>query len=125
MSRTVSLRTRSLRTLSFRALSFRTLLPLIGLWCVAAAIVAAGAEVTEVKIDNFSFGPQTITVPAGTQVRWTNHDDIPHNAVSEDKLFKSTTLDTDQQFTYTFDKPGTYKYYCTIHPRMTGTIVVQ
>jgi len=96
--------------------------------CGAAAIAAArtsGADVTEVKIDNFSFAPQAITVPAGTQVRWTNHDDIPHNAVSEDKVFKSTVLDTDQQFTYTFSKPGTYKYFCSIHPRMTGTIVVQ
>lgn len=86
---------------------------------------AAASDVTDVKIDNFSFAPQAITVAAGTQVRWTNHDDIPHNTVSEDKVFKSTTLDTDQQFTYTFTKPGTYKYFCSIHPRMTGTIVVQ
>jgi plastocyanin len=86
---------------------------------------APAAEVVDIKIDNFSFGPQTVTVAAGTQVRWTNHDDIPHNTVGEDKSFKSTTLDTDQQFTHTFDKAGTYKYYCSIHPRMTGTVVVQ
>ena len=90
-----------------------------------ASAAAASSEVTDVKIDNFSFGPQSVTVAVGTEVRWTNHDDIPHNTVSEDKVFKSTTLDTDQQFTYTFTKPGTYKYYCSIHPRMTGTIVVQ
>jgi plastocyanin len=86
---------------------------------------APPADVVDIKIDNFSFGPQTVTVAAGTQVRWTNHDDIPHNTFAEDKSFKSTTLDTDQQFTHTFDKAGTYKYYCSIHPRMTGTVVVQ
>ncbi len=96
-----------------------------GIAITAAHTKAAAADVTDVKIDNFSFAPQAITVAAGTQVRWTNHDDIPHNTVSEDKVFKSTTLDTDQQFTYTFTKPGTYKYFCSIHPRMTGTIVVQ
>jgi len=78
-----------------------------------------------VKIDNFSFSPATVTIPAGTTVRWTNHDDIPHTVVSEDKTFKSKVLDTDEQFTYTFTKPGTYSYFCSIHPRMTGKVVVQ
>ncbi len=82
------------------------------------------AEVA-VKIDNFSFSPATITVPAGTTVRWTNHDDIPHTVVSDDKTFKSKPLDTDEQFTYTFTKPGTYSYFCSIHPRMTAKVVVQ
>jgi plastocyanin len=79
----------------------------------------------DVKIDNFTFTPQTITVPAGTAVRWTNRDDIPHTSVSEDKTFKSKVLDTDDQFAYTFSKPGTYKYFCSIHPKMTGTVVVK
>ena len=83
------------------------------------------ASEVAVKIDNFSFSPATVTIPAGTTVRWTNHDDIPHTVVSEDKTFKSKVLDTDEQFTYTFTKPGTYSYFCSIHPRMTGKVVVQ
>lgn len=83
------------------------------------------AASTEVKIDNFSFGPATLTVPAGTTVRWTNHDDIPHTVVSEDKVFKSKVLDTDEKFSYTFSKPGAYPYFCSIHPKMTGKVVVQ
>src|SRR5262249_35590018 len=79
----------------------------------------------EVKIDNFSFTPNTITVAAGTSVKWINHDDIPHNVVADDKSFKSKVLDTDEQFTYTFTKPGTYTYFCSIHPKMTGKVVVQ
>jgi plastocyanin len=78
-----------------------------------------------VKIDNFSFSSATITVPAGTTVRWTNGDDIPHTVVSDDKMFKSKALDTDEQFSYTFTKPGTYGYFCGIHPKMTGKVVVQ
>ena len=78
-----------------------------------------------VKIDNFSFSPATITVPAGTTVRWTNADDIPHTVVDEDKTFRSKTLDTEEQFSYTFTKPGTYSYFCSIHPKMTGKVVVQ
>jgi plastocyanin len=89
---------------------------------VPAAAPAAGAEV---KIDNFSFTPATLTVAVGTQVTWTNRDDIPHTIVSDDKTFKSNALDTDEKFTYTFAKPGTYSYFCSIHPKMKGTIVVQ
>jgi plastocyanin len=79
----------------------------------------------EVKIDNFSFGPQTITVPVGATVTWTNRDDIPHTVVSTEGVFKSKVRDTDEKFSYTFAKAGTYPYYCTIHPKMTGQIVVQ
>jgi plastocyanin len=78
-----------------------------------------------VKIDNFSFSPATITVPLGMTVRWTNRDDIPHTVVSDDKTFKSKALDTDEDFTYTFTKPGTYGYFCSIHPKMTAKVVVQ
>jgi len=80
---------------------------------------------TEVKIDNFSFTPQAITVKAGTTITWTNHDDIPHTVVSDEKLFKSKTLDTDDKFSITLTKPGTYSYFCSIHPKMTGTIIVE
>jgi plastocyanin len=78
-----------------------------------------------VNIDNFVFGPQTITVPVGATVTWTNKDDIPHTSVSTEGVFKSKVLDTDEKFSYTFTKPGTYPYYCTIHPKMTGKVVVQ
>ena len=79
----------------------------------------------DVKIDNFSFGPQTITVPVGATVTWTNHDDIPHTSVSTEGVFRSKVMDTDEKFSYTFTKAGTYPYYCSIHPKMTGQIVVK
>jgi plastocyanin len=79
----------------------------------------------DVKIDNFSFGPQTLTVPVGTTVVWTNRDDIPHTVVSTDGVFKSKVQDTDEKFSYTFTKPGTYSYFCSVHPKMTGKVVVQ
>jgi plastocyanin len=83
------------------------------------------AAIAEVKIDNFSFGPQTITVPVGATVTWTNRDDIPHTVVSTDGVFKSKVRDTDETFSYTFTKAGTYSYYCSVHPKMTGQVVVQ
>jgi plastocyanin len=83
------------------------------------------AETTEVKIDNFSFGPGTLTVPVGTTVTWTNRDDIPHTVVSTDGAFKSKVLDTDEKFSFTFSKAGTFPYFCSIHPKMTGKVIVQ
>ena len=80
---------------------------------------------TEVKIDNFSFGPADLTVRVGTTITWMNRDDIPHTVVSPDKVFKSTVLDTDEKFSFTFNKPGTFPYFCSIHPKMTGKVVVQ
>jgi plastocyanin len=82
-------------------------------------------ETTEVKIDNFSFGPGTLTVPVGTTVTWTNRDDIPHTVVSTEGAFKSKVLDTDEKFSFTFSKAGTYPYFCSIHPKMTGKVIVQ
>ena len=78
-----------------------------------------------VKIDNFAFGPQAITVTVGTRVTRTNSDDIPHMAVSTDGVFKSKVMDTNEKFSYTFTNAGTYPYYCTIHPKMTGQVVVK
>ena len=97
---------------------------LAGTMMVTANAQAPAAN-AEVKLDNFSFGPQTLTVPAGTTVVWTNRDDIPHTVVSTDGVFKSKVRDTDENFSYTFAKPGTYSYFCSIHPKMTGKIVVQ
>jgi len=85
--------------------------------------VAGGSA--QVVVDNFTFAPATTTVPVGTTVTWTNHDDIPHNVVSPEQKFKSRVLDSDERFSHTFDVAGTYKYYCSIHPRMTGQIVVR
>lgn len=80
----------------------------------------------QVKIDNFSFGPATLTVPAGATVTWINQDDVPHTVVSTDgKGIKSSVLDTDDKFAYTFKKPGSYAYYCSVHPRMTGKVIVK
>ena len=79
----------------------------------------------QVVIDNFTFAPQTVTVPAGAKIVWVNHDDIPHNVVSTDQKFKSKALDTNDQFSFTFNEPGTYQYFCGLHPRMTGKIIVQ
>jgi plastocyanin len=83
------------------------------------------ATAGEVKIDNFSFGPGTLTVPVGTTVTWTNRDDIPHTAVSPEGAFKSKVMDTDEKFSFTFSKAGNYPYFCSIHPKMTGKVVVQ
>lgn len=79
----------------------------------------------EVRVDNFSFAPETLTVPANTTVTWINKDDVPHVIASNDGLFKSKALDTDDKFSFTFNKAGTYAYYCSIHPKMVGKIVVQ
>jgi plastocyanin len=85
----------------------------------------SSAGATEVKIDNFVFGPQTVTVPVGSTVTWTNKDDIPHTTVSTEGVFKSKVMDTDEKFSYTFTKAGTYSYFCSVHPKMTGKVVVQ
>ena len=85
---------------------------------------SAAAQV-EVRIDNFTFSPAVITVKPGTQITWTNADDIPHTVVSDTKTFKSKVLATGEKFTYTAGKAGTYPYSCSIHPNMTGKVVVE
>ncbi|HYW38760.1 MAG TPA: cupredoxin family copper-binding protein [Terriglobales bacterium] len=104
-------------------------LAFLGLALVGFAGRASAGEnpaALQITIDNFSFAPATLTVPAGTEVTWVNHDDIPHTVVSEDKAtFKSRALDTDEKFSFTFAKPGTYTYFCSIHPKMTAKVVVQ
>jgi plastocyanin len=95
----------------------------------AATSQPASAEstgsVTEVKIDNFAFTPGVITVKAGTQVTWINHDDIPHTVDSTQNKFKSAALDTDDKFQFSFTEAGEYPFYCRMHPKMTGKIIVQ
>jgi len=103
----------------------------LGMLALGQRSLAAGAQqqaaAGEVKIDNFSFEPAVLTVSAGATVTWTNRDDIPHTVVSTDdpKAFKSKVLDTDEKFAFTFSKAGTYSYYCSIHPKMTGKVIVQ
>jgi plastocyanin len=89
---------------------------------LSAPARAADATVT---IDNFTFEPQRLTVKAGTTVTWANQDDIPHTVASDTKLFKSKALDTDDKFSFTFATPGVYDYFCSMHPHMTGEIVVE
>jgi len=90
-----------------------------------AAAQQAQAASVQVKIDNFSFNPQEITVATGTTVTWVNQDDIPHTVTSTTDAFKSKALDTDDKFSFKFDKPGTYDYYCSIHPKMTAKVIVK
>lgn len=79
----------------------------------------------EVRVDNFSFAPETLSIPANSTITWVNKDDVPHVIASNDGLFKSKALDTDDRYSYTFSKAGTYFYYCSIHPKMVGKIVVR
>ena len=87
-------------------------------------VAHARAEETKVTIDNFTFAPAELKVKVGDTITWTNHDDIPHTIVSAGK-FRSKTLDTDDSFSFTFTAAGDYKYFCSLHPHMTGTIKVE
>ena len=86
--------------------------------------VPASADEVAIKIGNFTFGPKELKVKSGTTVTWVNEDDIPHTVVSLNN-FRSKALDSDDKFSFTFTTPGTYKYFCSLHPHMTGTIVVE
>lgn len=79
---------------------------------------------TEIKIDNFAFMPAAVTVKAGTRVIWVNHDDIPHTIDSTEGKFRSGALDTDDHFQFRFTEPGEYQFFCRLHPKMTGKIIV-
>jgi plastocyanin len=113
--------------------SFWTAAVLAGVLLLAGPLnVTVNAQQTApatmvVKIDNFSFSPATLTVPVGATVTWTNQDDIPHTVVSTDdpRAFRSKVLDTDEKFSYTFTKAGTFAYFCSVHPKMTGTVLVK
>lgn len=92
-----------------------------------AAAPAAPAAANRVVIDNFTFSPTTLTVPVGAAVTWVNRDDVPHTVTSSTRPrpLESPALDTDDTFRHVFTAPGTYDYYCTVHPRMTGQIIVK
>lgn len=105
-----------MRTLLRRALLVACLLAPTAAWSDAA---------DQVKIDNFKFGPANLTVSKGTSVTWTNQDDIPHSIVITALGTHSKVMDTDQAFTYQFDKAGTYSYVCGLHPFMHGQVVVK
>ena len=85
----------------------------------------ARADGATVSIDNFTFTPATLVVAPGTTVTWTNQDDIPHTVTATNKAFKSKPLDTNNQFSFTFTAAGTYGYFCSLHPHMTGEIIVK
>jgi plastocyanin len=91
----------------------------------AIAPLAAQSTTVAVAIDNFAFTPARLTVKAGTTVTWTNRDDIPHTVAASNKAFKSKVMDTDETFSFTFSTPGEFSYFCSLHPHMTGTIVVE
>jgi plastocyanin len=93
----------------------------------ATAGADSSAAPNQVTIDNFSFNPKTLTVPVGAKVTWINRDDVPHTATStvEPRAFDSKALDTDDKFSFVFTAPGTYPYFCAVHPHMTGEIVVK
>jgi plastocyanin len=87
--------------------------------------VGQTSNATQIEVKDFTFAPTPLTVKAGSTVTWTNRDDEPHTVVSDTGLFRSGGMDTNESFSYKFDKPGTYRFTCSIHPRMVGTIVVQ
>jgi plastocyanin len=93
-------------------------------FAVPGALSSARADEIEVKIDNFTFAPQTITVKAGTTVTWINQDDIPHTVVSTGH-FRSKPLDTGDRFTFTFTTAGSFAYFCSLHPHMQASITVE
>jgi plastocyanin len=85
----------------------------------------ANIEGPQVTIDNFTFSPATLTVPSGTTVTWTNQDDMVHTVTEAKRLFSSQSLETGDVYTHTFTTPGAYTYFCALHPRMTGTVIVK
>jgi len=104
---------------------FQAVVGFCALAAVAALMAPARAEDATVKIDNFTFSPPTLTVKVGTTVTWKNEDDIPHTVRATTGAFKSKALDTDDSYTFTFTTAGEYDYFCSLHPHMTGKIVVE
>ena len=86
---------------------------------------ALASIVVDVNIHNFAFTPAQVTVAPGTTVRWTNRDDIPHMVAEKERSFRSMAMDTDESFSHTFTSEGAVDYFCTLHPHMTGRIIVK
>jgi plastocyanin len=96
------------------------------LWLLGASALTAGpAQGERILIKDFMFEPMTLTTKVGTEVTWVNQDDEPHTVVSEAGLFRSGALETGNSYAFRFDKPGTYRVFCSMHPQMTATIVVE
>lgn len=116
-------------TRAFKIVSFQAaILVSAGLMMTTVSVTTKAAvapAAASVEIDNFSFNKPVLTVDAGTTVTWTNGDDIPHTVVSTSGAFKSKVLDTGERFSFTFAKPGQFGYFCSLHPHMTGKIVVK
>ena len=93
--------------------------------CLIVPATARSDDAAELKIDNFKFGPEKLTIAKGTEVTWTNQDDIPHSIVLTALGVRSKVLDTDKTFRYQFDKVGTFSYICGLHPFMHGQVVVK
>ena len=121
------LRSAAVRFVPGRALAIAMLLgPAVGAMVAFGTIAAEEAKDTNVvTIDNFSFGPGELNVAAGTTVKFINHDDIPHSVVENNKAFRSKALDTDDSYSYTFASAGTFSYFCGLHPKMVGKIIVK
>jgi plastocyanin len=95
-------------------------------WVAASAAGNTGSpDPSQIAIKNFMFSPSSLTIKAGTAVTWINKDEEPHTVVSDTGLFRSAAVDTNETFAFKFDKPGTYRFVCSIHPQMVGTIVVE
>ena len=107
--------------------TFLAVVAVAALWLVAASNPSSAAppDSTQIAIKDFMFTPNSLTVKAGSTVTWVNRDDEPHSVVSDTGLFRSGAVDTNETFSFKFDKPGTYHFTCAIHPRMVGTIIVQ
>jgi plastocyanin len=86
---------------------------------------SVGQTTFTIKIENFTYNPNPVAVPAGTRVIWINRDVVPHDVISDDQSFKSKLLEKDEQFTHVFSKPGTYHYKCSLHARMSANVIVQ
>jgi plastocyanin len=116
-------------TRGFKILTFQASIVAAGalMMSVVADMAKAGPgpAAVAVQIGNFTFKSPVVTVKPGTTVTWTNGDDIPHTVVSKDGVFKSKVLDTGDRFSFTFAKPGQFGYFCSLHPHMTGTIIVK
>jgi plastocyanin len=121
--------TKRLRLAAARLTAGRTLVVAVTLGTLTGSLLALGSSLAEdtsksITIDNFTFAPAEFKVPVGTTVTWVNRDDIPHTVVETDKKFRSKALDTDDSFSYTFTTPGTFDYFCSLHSKMVGKIIV-
>jgi len=107
-------------------LRLMSLFAALGLVTVLAVAAKSGGQAAQITIDNFAFSPATLEAPIGATVVWVNNDDIPHKVVADDHTtFSSKALDTGDRYAFTFTRAGVYSYFCSIHPKMVGKVVVK